>query len=177
MKMRISRGKFVLLIIMSLIGMTASGFVYYVYEIAHHSPPFCTSSYHLGPVAINCIAVLSSQYNNFHGINLDLLAIVYFFVNIALVFAIAFGSESVFRRSFDILFVWRFIGLLIVPYLMTIEFVVLKAICLYCTIMHVAILVDFAIVTYFLFWKDITHQGEVEEKLDATVPAAPSAKQ
>lgn len=176
MKMRISRGKFVLLIVMSLVGITASSFVFYIYDTLHKELPMCVSSYKIFGIAINCNTVLSSHYNTVFGINLDLLAITYFFVNLGLVFAVAFGSETVFRRAFNILFIWRFIGLLIVPYLMTIEFFVLKAICVYCTIMHVSILVDFVIVTYFLFWKDITHQGEVEEKIDATVPAAPSAK-
>src|ERR1039458_8662472 len=61
----------------------------------------------------------------------------------------------------QVLFVWRFLGLIIVPYLMTIEFAILKTICVYCTIMHGCILIDFAIVTYFLFYKDITHpEGE-----------------
>ncbi len=66
-------------------------------------------------------------------------------------------------------------GIIIVPYLVTIEFVVLKAICIYCTIMHFAILIDFAIVTYFLFWKDITHAREAGEGPEAPSPSRPSA--
>jgi uncharacterized membrane protein len=169
--MRVSRGKFVLLIVMSLVGITASSFVFYIYDTLHQQLPMCVSPYKFFGITINCNTVLSSHYNTVFGINLDLLAIAYFFVNLGLVFAVAFGSETVFRRAFNILFVWRFIGLLIVPYLMTIEFVVLKAICVYCTIMHVSILVDFVIVTYFLFWKDITRQGDAGQALDAAVPA------
>jgi len=40
-----------------------------------------------------------------------------------------------------------------VPYLVSLEVFVLKAICIYCTMMHVAIIVDFCIITYFLFIK------------------------
>ena len=51
------------------------------------------------------------------------------------------------------MFAWRFVGLAIVPYLMTVEFVILRTVCIYCTIMHVSILIDFVIITYFVFYK------------------------
>ncbi len=173
--MRISRGKFLVLIVMSLVGIAASSFVFYIYDTLHQTLPDCVLPYKILGVAVDCNTVLSSHYNKVFGINLDLLAIAYFFVNLALVFAVAFGSESLFKRAFNVLFVWRFLGLVIVPYLVTIEFFVLKAICVYCTIMHFAILIDFVIVTYFLFWKDITHAGETEEELDTAIPAGPPA--
>ncbi len=40
-----------------------------------------------------------------------------------------------------------------VPYLLVIELGVLGAICLYCTMMHIAIVTDFVIITYLLFYK------------------------
>ena len=173
--MRISPAKFVVLIVMSVAGMAASSYVFYIFELLHEQPLWCSSSEKILGATVNCAAVLSSSYNNAYGINLDLLAILYFFVNLALVFAVAFGSEPLFRKAFRILFVCRFLGIIIVPYLVTIEFVVLKAICVYCTIMHFAILIDFAIVTYFLFWKDITHTREVKEGPEAPSPSLPSA--
>ena len=159
--MRISRLKFLVLIVMSLVGIAASSFVFYIYDTLHQQLPMCVSSQKIFGIAINCNVVLGSKYNTVLGVNLDLLAIGYFFVNLGLVFAIAFGSTSLFGKAFKVLFVWRFLGLIIVPYLMTIEFAILKTICVYCTIMHGCILIDFAIVTYFLFYKDITHpEGE-----------------
>ena len=155
--MRISRLKFLVLIVMSLVGIAASSFVFYIYDTLHQQLPMCGSSQKIFGIAINCNIVLGSKYNTVLGVNLDLLAIGYFFVNLGLVFAIAFGSTSLFGKAFKVLFVWRFLGLIIVPYLMTIEFAILKTICIYCTIMHGCILIDFAIVTYFLFYKDITH--------------------
>ncbi|HZW84439.1 MAG TPA: vitamin K epoxide reductase family protein, partial [Nitrososphaerales archaeon] len=74
-------------------------------------------------------------------------------VNLALVYVIAFGRESILSRALDILFVWRFIGILIVPYLVFVELFLLKAICLYCTVMHVSIILDFVIISYLLFYK------------------------
>ncbi len=171
--MRISRLKFLILIVMSIVGVTASSFVFYIYDTLHQQLPICTSSVKILGIVINCNTVLGSKYNTVFGVNLDVLAIGYFFVNLGLVFAIAFGSERIFGTAFRVLFVWRFLGLIIVPYLMTIEFVVLKAICVYCTIMHVSILVDFAIVTYFLFYKDITHAGGGNQgELPETQPEA-----
>jgi uncharacterized membrane protein len=172
--MRVSPAKFLVLIAMSLVGTVASSYVFYIFELLHKQPLWCSSSEKILGAAVNCAAVLSSSYNNVYGINLDLLAILYFFVNLALVFAIAFGGESLFRMAFRVLFVWRFLGLMIAPYLVTIEFVVLKAICIYCTIMHLAILIDFAIVTYFLFWKDITHAREEEDRPEAPTSPIPS---
>ena len=160
---------------MSLVGITASSFVFYIYDTLHQQLPICTSPEKIFGITINCNTVLASKYNTVFGVNLDLLAIAYFLINLALVFAIAFGSSSLFGTAFKVLFVWRFLGLIIVPYLMTIEFVVLKAICVYCTIMHFSILIDFAIVTYFLFWKDITHTGEAHDEMDDVVAEGPAA--
>jgi uncharacterized membrane protein len=152
--MRISRLKFVALIVMSIVGITASSMVFYIYDTLHQQLPYCVSSQTIFGVKIDCNTVLSSSYNNVFGINLDLLAITYFLVNMGLVFAVSFGGDKLFRRAFRTLFAWRFLGLIIVPYLITIEFVVLKAICVYCTVMHISILIDFVIVTYLLYWKD-----------------------
>ena len=41
-------------------------------------------------------------------------------------------------------------GVAILPYLIYLEFAVLKAVCIYCTIMHAMILADFAVITIFL---------------------------
>jgi uncharacterized membrane protein len=152
--MRISWPKFLVLIAMSVVGITASSIVFYLYELLHQGLPFCPSGQPiLGFLRLDCDAVLSSPYNNIFGLNLDILAIGYFMVSIVLVCLVAFGGVRLSTNAFRTLFGWRFLGLIIVPYLMIVEFVILKTICLYCTIMHVAILVDFGIITYFLFYK------------------------
>jgi uncharacterized membrane protein len=58
-----------------------------------------------------------------------------------------------FRTSLKALFGWRFLGIVIVPYLVFVELFLAKAICVYCTIMHVAIIADFLIISYLLFYK------------------------
>ena len=151
--MRASPLKLLILVVMSVVGLTASSIVLYLYYLLHHSLPVCTSSQKFLGIAINCNAVLGSSYNSIHGLNLDVLAVTYFIVNLALIFLVTFGSDWLYGKAFNVLFAWRFVGLAIVPYLMTVEFVILKTICIYCTIMHVSILIDFAIITYFVFYK------------------------
>jgi len=104
---------------------------------------------------VNCEAVLGSKYSTIFGVPLEVFAVGYFIVNLLLVYFIAFGSVRLFRTSLKILFGWRFIGIVIVPYLVFLELSVIKAICTYCTMMHIAIIADFAIISYFLFYKKI----------------------
>jgi uncharacterized membrane protein len=139
---------------MSIAGLIASSIVLYLYYLLHQQLPACTSTQKLfGWLRIDCNDVLGSSYNSIYGLNLDVLAVTYFIVNLALIFFVSFGSERLYERAFKVLFAWRFVGLAIVPYLMTVEFVILRTICIYCTIMHVSILIDFAIITYFIFYK------------------------
>jgi uncharacterized membrane protein len=138
---------------MSIVGLTASSIVLYLYYLLHQQLPGCTSSQTFWGISTNCGAVLSSSYNSVYGFNLDILAVAYFVLNLVLIFLVAFGSDWLYEKAFRVLFAWRFVGLAIVPYLMTVEFVILKTVCIYCTIMHVSILIDFAIITYFVFYK------------------------
>ena len=150
---------------MSIFGLWASSMVLVVYYYLKEALPFCTAGQSSG-ITINCNLVLSSKYSQFFGIPLELFAVAYFIINLLLVYLIAFGSETVFRRSLDILFGWRFLGLAIVPYLVFIELGVLHAICVYCTVMHVAIIVDFIIISYFLFY----HEGGLIGNTEAEPP-------
>lgn len=150
--MRISRLKLVLLIAMSVFGLVAASTVLVTYYELKTSPPFCTAG-SVGGIALNCNAVLGSRFSQFFGIPLEFFAAGYFIVNVALVFLIAFGSEGIFGGALNILFGWRFLGLIFVPYLVAVELFILRAICVYCTIMHIAIVADFAVITYFLFYR------------------------
>lgn len=171
--MRISRPKFLVLTVMSLVGIAASSMVFYFYELLHTNLPVCTSAQLLfGYIRVDCNAVLSSPYNNVFGINLDLLAILYFFVSLSLVCVYAFGSDRFSAGAFKTLFAWRFLGLLIVPYLMAVEFVILRTICVYCTTMHIAILADFAIITYFLFFRSDFSQTGIQPQPDSSLPSS-----
>ncbi len=149
--MRVSRLKLLVLVAMSAFGLWASSSVLVIYYTLNQQLPFCPPGSFLG-IRLDCGAVLSSSYSQVMGIPLEILATVYFIVNLALVYLIAFGSERASRISLNVLFGWRFIGVAIVPYLVFVELFLIRAICVYCTIMHVAILADFVVISYLLFF-------------------------
>lgn len=157
MKMRISKLKLLLLMAMSFFGLWASSMVVIVFWALKQTLPFCpTGSYSIFGllfVHLDCGEVLRSPYSMVFGFPLELLAVVYFITNLALVYLIAFASDRIFRLSLRTLFAWRFLGLLMVPYLLFVELFLLRAICVYCTIMHIAIVLDFIVISYFLFYK------------------------
>jgi uncharacterized membrane protein len=126
-----------------------------VYYTLQQTLPFCPLQ--RGPgIALNCYAVLSSSYSEFFGVPLELLAVGYFFLNLLLVYFIAFGNDCLSRTSLKVLFGWRFIGIAIVPYLVFVELILVRAICIYCTVMHVAIIADFIVISYLLFYKKLS---------------------
>lgn len=168
MKMRISKLKLLLLMAMSIFGLWASMEVLVVYDLLGQQLPLCQPGQApwFGRV-INCDTVLSSRYSMIFGIPLELFAVVYFIFNLFLVYLVAFGGDAIFKRALTVLFAWRFLGLIIVPYLVSIELFILYAICVYCTMMHVAIILDFIIISYFLFYK--------RDSLYASTTPAPGA--
>jgi uncharacterized membrane protein len=150
--MRISWPKLLLLMLMSAFGLWASSMVVVVYYTLKESLPACPLQQGPG-VVLNCEAVLSSGYSQIFGIPLELFAVAYFIVNLLLVYFIAFGSDRLLKISLKFLFGWRFLGILIVPYLVFVELFLIKAVCVYCTMMHVAIVADFVIISYLLFYR------------------------
>jgi len=138
---------------MSIFGLWASSMVLVLFYELHQAPPFCTLPQQTSGISINCEAVLSSPYSSIFGIPLEVLAVGYFIVALGLIYMVSFGPDSIFRKSFRTLFVWRFAGLFMVPYLLFVELLILRAICLYCTMMHIAIVTDFVIISYLLFYK------------------------
>ncbi len=102
-------------------------------------------------VTIDCIRVLKSRYSEVLGIPLDVLAAIWFIINITLVLIHACAKNEVTAFiCLKTLRYWRFLGVLVIPYLIYVEFIVLKAICIYCTIMHVTILIDFALISIYM---------------------------
>jgi uncharacterized membrane protein len=155
-KRRVSWKKFGVLVAMSIFGLWASSMVLVVYYTLHQTLPFCTPHSYSGfrwPPVINCGAVLSSPYSSILGVPLEVLAVGYFLVALGLIYMVSFGPDRTFRASFRTLFIWRFVGLAMVPYLLVVELGILGAICIYCTMMHIAIVTDFGIISYLLFYK------------------------
>jgi uncharacterized membrane protein len=173
--MRISRLKLLILLVMSAIGVWASSTVLIIFYTLGRQLPLCpTGSYNVFGLTIrlDCGAVLSSPYSVVFGVPLEVLALVYFLVNIGMVFVIAFASDRAARMTVNLLFAWRFIGVALVPYLVFVELFLLHAICVYCTIMHAAILIDFAVISYLLFFGKNSLWSE-EDELDEGLPEEP----
>lgn len=142
----------VLMLAFSLIGLFASSIVIYTYYYLRKLPPLCTSFKSPFPgITIDCERVLSSRYSDINGVPLDLLAAIWFIINIILVITYDLGQSSIATLSINVLFYWRFLGIAMVPYLIFVETYLLHALCIYCTVMHVMIIIDFAIITtYFI---------------------------
>jgi uncharacterized membrane protein len=149
--MRISKLKLLALVVMSVFGLWASSSVLVTFYTLHQQLPICPSGTFFG-IHFDCSAVLTSPYSVAFGVPLEVLALAYFVVNLGMVYLIAIGSERASRVSLQALFGWRFIGVAIVPYLVFVELVLIRAICVYCTIMHIAILIDFVVISYLLFF-------------------------
>ena len=167
--MRITRLKLVVLVAMSLFGLGAALEVFFSYYLLGQSLPGCQPEGFL-----DCSRVLGSTYSQVFGIPLELFAAAYFIINLGLVYLIAFGSQKVFQRAISAIFVWRFLGLMIVPYLVFVELAIIHALCVYCTMMHIAIVADFIIISYLLFYRGgIGAQAEFGplQKEVGTIPA------
>lgn len=154
MRMLVKPGVFVLLIVMSIIGLASAIVLLYEIDVLSTLPPLCTvPNSSIAGVPINCARVIFSPYGEVSGVPLEFLAAIWFIINILIVTIVSFSSVKISRISLKFLFGWRFIGILIVPYLIYLEFFVVKAVCLYCTIMHIMIIIDFTVISYLLFSK------------------------
>lgn len=149
--MNISRARFMVLLAMSIVGMASSFMVLYTWYLLRQPLPICTAPTSIEPrggITINCAAVLSSPYSEVAGVPLDALAAIWFIINASLVILFATSRRpGIYLKA---LMGWRFIGIAIVPYLIYIELAIVRAICIYCTIMHSAIIIDFILITVLL---------------------------
>ncbi|MCW1301944.1 MAG: vitamin K epoxide reductase family protein [Candidatus Parvarchaeota archaeon] len=152
-KLKISRKDFIILMTMSVIGLISSSTVLYEIYAVHYLPPFCQLPGNILGASFNCAKVLLSSYANVGPVSLDLLAAVWFIVNIALVIMMSYAGGRTARHVLRFLFGWRFLGIAVVAYLLYLELAVVRAICLYCTVMHAAIIIDFVIISYLVFTK------------------------
>jgi uncharacterized membrane protein len=73
--MRTSPLKLFILVVMSVVGLTASSIVLYLYNTLHQQLPVCNLPQTFWGIAINCNDVLGSSYNSIYGLNLDVLAV------------------------------------------------------------------------------------------------------
>ncbi|MEM3839384.1 MAG: vitamin K epoxide reductase family protein [Candidatus Micrarchaeaceae archaeon] len=84
---------------------------------------------------INCENVLSSQYASLIGLPLAVWGLFFFAIEIGIILAVA---------NKDLLVIYSGIGVAFVIYLLYIEYLV-GSICIYCTIVHIIVVVTFAL--------------------------------
>jgi len=140
----------VILFALSIIGLIAAGVVFVDYYIEHSaSLPLCGVEGSVGTtLQVSCSAI-SSSFSRVFGIPLDFLAIAWFGVNLILLAILAIMNKG---KIMMLLLAWSILGVLVVPYLVYIEVYVLHALCIYCTTMHIALVLNFLIILY-LFLK------------------------
>ncbi len=136
-----------LLVLFSIGGLISSLLVVYLFYILAQLPPGCYAGEILPGVTADCVKVLTSSYAYLGPLPLDVLAAGWFLVNIAVVL---WFYRTLNLHIVKFLFWWRLLGVVILPYLLYLEFVVLKAVCIYCTIMHIFIIADFVVISLFL---------------------------
>ncbi len=97
---------------------------------------------------INCAKVLSSQYSTIFHIPLTLFGLFYFLV---------FFIFSFYKKYEKYLFIFSIIGVLSVFALVYIEIGLIKAICLYCTSVHILVFLIFFILLFKIFFAKRDH--------------------
>lgn len=131
----------IFLIIFSMIGLIMSSILLYVTYIIESLPPGCYLNQEILPgISIDCIKVFSSEYSYIFSIPLEILAFVYFIIDIILNYLLILNKKDFFK---NLIFILRTIGIIFIPYLIYLEFFVINSFCIYCTIMQLMILLNF----------------------------------
>ena len=151
MPVSFSKYTLVMLFAFSLVGIAAAGIIFVDYYLMHLGTlPLCSVT-SVGAadaaVQVNCIAVISSKFGEVLGIPFDFLALAWFTINLFFIL-ILIKSKGDNRRIQQFMLAWAIIGIAVVPYLVYVEIDVLKSLCLYCTTMHIAIILDFLFVIF-----------------------------
>ncbi|GAA2362108.1 vitamin K epoxide reductase family protein [Dactylosporangium salmoneum] len=108
--------------------------------------------------ALNCLKVTTSAQSSFLGIPVAILGLVYFVIMLAASLPALWRSPAPALRYGRLIF--AAIGVLFVFYLVFAELFTLKAICLWCTAVHVLAVALFALVAIGTAWAD---PGDLKE--------------
>lgn len=114
-----------LLLILGIFGILDSAYLTYEHY-ANFIPP-CSATFSF----IDCGKVLKSQYSMVLGVPLALIGVMHYFLLSLSVFLALLSAKKIFRY-FAVYFSWE--GLVASLYFMFLQIVILKSICLYCTL-------------------------------------------
>jgi len=121
------------IIILSIVGILDS--TYLIASELSGSPVACPTR-----GIINCGTVLSSPYSYLFGIPVSLLGLIFFI-----------GELIVYKlKNRELLAFYNAIGLAVIIYFLYVDIIVLRAICIYCTLVHIAVILLFIISLLYL---------------------------
>lgn len=134
---------------LAVIGMGLAGYL----TAVHYAPTLLVCSDH---GLINCEAVLTSSFSVIPGTSIPITVpgLAYFLISLLLAVAQMRRPANYGLRQAHA--VWGGLGLLTVLYLIFVELIELQNICLWCTCVHVVILVTFLISLWRLYPKPLT---------------------
>jgi uncharacterized membrane protein len=118
-------------LVSAIVGFTASLWGYYSYSRGSETPICRPSS------KVDCLAVYSIPQAWILGFHLSSIAPYYY--GLTLVLALI-STITWWEPALRILAITQWSGLLMVPYLVYLELFIARAICIYCTIMHISTL-------------------------------------
>lgn len=118
-------------LVLAIVGFTVSLWGYYGYSRGSETPICRPSS------KVDCLAVYSIPQAWILGFHLSSIAPYYY--GLTLVLALI-GTITWWEPALRILAITQWSGLLMVPYLVYLELFIARAICIYCTIMHISTL-------------------------------------
>jgi len=118
-------------LVSAIVGFTASLWGYYSYSRGSETP-ICRPG-----GKVDCLAVYSIPQAWILGFHLSSIAPYYYGLTLALALI---STITWWEPALRVLAVTQWGGLLMVPYLVYLELFIARAICIYCTIMHVSTL-------------------------------------
>ena len=128
--------KFFLLILLSLLGIADAA--YLTYEHYQQVIPPCTVN-RLLPIVSDCGKVLRSSYSVVFGVPLAAFGIVQYFLILIAIICLTIYKKKIFTYW---IILQSMIGTIFSLYFMYVQLVILKSICIYCTL---SALISFAI--------------------------------
>jgi len=146
-----SRLEVLFLAALAAIGLGVAGYL----TVVHYAPTLLVCS---ASGFVNCEAVLTSAFSVVPGTSIPITVpgLGFFLVSLALAIAQLRRPANYGLRQAHA--VWAGLGLLTIFYLIFVEFVELRTICLWCTSVHVVILLTFLLTLWRLYPKPSVRQ-------------------
>ena len=129
-----------LLTIFSIIGIIIFIYLEYTVLISRSLPYFCS----VNNTLIDCEKVLNSPYSKLFGISLGIYTIVYFIIDLFLIFLL---YKKMLKIIYNLLY--RLIGIIFVIFSLYTMFFLINSICVYCLVADGILIINLGIILYY----------------------------